>query len=280
MEQPIDISQVVRTTGLSARALRFYEARGLVRPLRTASGRRLYGAGELARLHRIVTLKAAGFSLADIGRLLDRRPVDLAGLIAAQLAALDDKAAEIAEARRLLQSVQSRIGRGEPLDVATLCSLIRTGDQTMTESNWKAVADRYFTPEEKAEWAARMPPSAEFDPADYARRWQELGGRITAALPLDPGAPEAEGFVREWFALLEPFSRVATPDMWQKSAGLYERMPEWEGQADPGFSSEVWRFINDAATRMRAAGKDVGPLPAHLTAGAEPQRVGTGSAPA
>ena len=40
--RPLDIRDVVRMTGLTSRALRFYEARGLVTPLRTYSGRRLY----------------------------------------------------------------------------------------------------------------------------------------------------------------------------------------------------------------------------------------------
>ncbi len=66
----LDIGDVARLTGLTLRALRFYEARGLVAPLRTAGGRRVYGSGELARLNAAVALKQAGFSLAEIGRLL------------------------------------------------------------------------------------------------------------------------------------------------------------------------------------------------------------------
>ena len=41
MDDLIDIRDVVRRTGLTSRALRFSEARGLVAPLRTQSGRRL-----------------------------------------------------------------------------------------------------------------------------------------------------------------------------------------------------------------------------------------------
>ena len=224
----------------------------------------------------MVVLKSAGFSLADIGRVLTGKPIDLGHLIAAQLEALDAQAGTIADARRLLLSAKSRIDRGEPLDAATLCSLIRTGDTMMEAENWKKVTDRYFTPEQQAEWAERMGEMpADFDQRAYGRQWFDLGQRVAAALPLDTGSPEAEAFVREWFTLLEPFSRVATPAMWRGSARLYEKMPEWEGQADPGFSSEVWGFINEAAAKMRAAGKDVGPLPAHLA----DQRVGTGSAP-
>jgi MerR family transcriptional regulator, thiopeptide resistance regulator len=72
MDQPleaIDIREVARRTGLTSRALRFYEARGLLKPLRTYSGRRLYGRGELERIQQILALKRAGLSLAQIGKL-------------------------------------------------------------------------------------------------------------------------------------------------------------------------------------------------------------------
>lgn len=45
MDEALDISAVAAATGLTLRALRFYEARGLVSPLRTAGGRRIYGRG-------------------------------------------------------------------------------------------------------------------------------------------------------------------------------------------------------------------------------------------
>ena len=54
--RPIDIRDVVRMTGLTSRARRFYEARGLVMPLRTYSGRRLYGPAELERINHIVAM--------------------------------------------------------------------------------------------------------------------------------------------------------------------------------------------------------------------------------
>lgn len=54
MQDVLDIAEVVRRTGLTSRALRFYEARGLVAPLRTHSRRRLYGPGELERLNQVV----------------------------------------------------------------------------------------------------------------------------------------------------------------------------------------------------------------------------------
>ena len=251
MDGILDISEVARRTGLSSRALRFYEARGLVAPLRTHSGRRLYGPGELERINQIVALKRAGLTLAQIQRLTARRPFDLARLIEAQLEALDARQSESAEARQLLLSVKSRIDRGEPVDAATFCSLIRQGDAVMAEENWKQATDRYFSAEEKAHWAGRAMPSG-FDQADYSRQWAALSARIEAALPLDPASAPAQAFLDEWQTLLKPFTDVATPEMMAGAARLYNRMDEWQSEQQPPFSMAVWQFIQ-AAGKARSA---------------------------
>lgn len=249
MDDLLDIREVVRRTGLTSRALRFYEARGLIAPLRTHSGRRLYGAAELGRINQILALKRAGLSLAQIQRLTDRRPLDLAALVDAQLEALAAREEEIAEAKALLRSVKSRIDRGEPVDAATFCSLIRYGDTVMEQENWKTVTDRFLGEEAKADFAAGM--RAGFDQEAYSRQWTELAGRIEAALPLDPASDEAQALLGEWQALLAPFTAVATPAMMAGVSTLYDRMDEWKSEQTPPFSSEVWAFIQ-AAGKARA----------------------------
>jgi len=252
MTHMLDIAEVARRTGLTSRALRFYEARGLVRPLRTASGRRVFGAGELERLHSLVALKRAGLSLAQIKTLFDRRPIDMQRLIAAQIEAIGAQEDTLRTARAILQSTLSRIDRGEPLDAETFCSLIRTGDTMMETENWKTIADRFFTPEEQAQWAQRLAQMpAGFDPEAYSRAWAELGTRIAAALPLDPTSAAAQALLDEWQALLAPFTAAATPEMMAGATGLYDRMGEWQGEHKPPFPMEVWRFIQ-AAGKARA----------------------------
>lgn len=241
-DEILDIGAVAQATGLTPRALRFYEARGLVQPLRTAGGRRVYGRGELARLNAAVALKRAGFSLAQIGKLLGGRPVDLRRLVALQIVAIEARSAELAEARALLGSVQSRIDRGEPIDVATLCSLIKTGETLMEQEQWQAVSDRYLSDEARADFAA-TPMPAGFDQAAYSAQWSDLAARIEAALPLDPTSPEARALYDEWTGLLAPFAAVATPAMTQGVARMYDRMGEWSGDQQPPFSPNVWAFI-------------------------------------
>ena len=254
MEDVLDIREVVRRTGLTSRALRFYEARGLVRPLRTQSGRRLYGPGELERINQVLALKRAGLTLAQIQRLTTRRALDLAAIIDAQLEAIASQVQALAEAKALLLSVKSRIDRGEPVDVATFCSLIKHGDKVMEAENWKKVTDRYFTEEEKAQWADRMPalPTG-FDMHAYNRQWMALAERIEAALPLDPAGVQAQALLDEWKALLKPFAAVATPEMMAGAANLYNRMDEWQDEQRPPFSMKVWQFIQ-AAGRAREGG--------------------------
>ncbi len=256
--------------GLSSRALRFYEARGLIRPLRSASGRRYYGPAELERVHQIVLLKRAGLTLARIAEVTGRGRTDFATLVGAQLAALQEAAHELRAAQALLHAVKSRIERSEPIDVATFCSLIRHGEQAMTKDAeaWKAISDQYMSDEAKADFAATRPQMpADFDPAAYSAQWKALGDRVKAALPLDPASDQALAFVREWFTLLEPFSRIATPAMWQGSRDMYANMDQWEnesGAPDAGFDSSVWNFINEATQAAKAAGHDIGPAPSFM----------------
>ena len=245
LHDTFDIREVARRTGLTSRALRFYEARGLLKPLRTYSGRRLYGRGELERIQEILALKRAGLTLSQIAKLTSQRRLDLGGLIDAQLATLDERRAELDEAQALLLSVKSRIDRGEPVDAATFCSLIRQGDRIMEQESWKKVLERHYTPEELQHWKENPPP-ADFDQVEYGRKWKELGDRIQAALPLDPTRVQAQAFLDEWNSLLEPFMRVATPEMRDGAKRFWEKSDQYRGEVEMPFSREVMDFIEEA----------------------------------
>lgn len=261
------IDDVVRRTGLTARALRFYEARGLVKPLRTHGGRRLYNTLDLERLHRIVSLKKAGFTLIQIRLLFEQRSMDLATILKTQQTQLKSQIADASKALKLVESALSRVDRGEPLDAEILCSLISNGEHLMSnQTAWKSVIDQHFSPEAQNEWRTRMGGEPELNQAEYGQKWADLGARIEAALPMAPDCPEALAFAKEWLALLEPFTKNASQDMWNATAQFYEKMEQWQDQWNPGFSKSVWLFIGDVVRAARASGKDVGPLPDFMKA--------------
>lgn len=267
MSDSFSIQEVVRRTGLTSRALRFYEARGLIAPLRAGSGRRFYGAAELERIHQIVTLKRAGLTLEAIGRVLGRGPHDLAAMIDAQLEVIEAEAARLADIRALLVAVKVRLARHEALDPATLCDLIHDSQHAASGdlAAWQAFASRYMDQSVQDEFArALLAMECDFSSEEYNAKWRDLGTRISAALPLAPDSAAALGFVREWMALLAPFSAVATPAMWDGARAIYDDVDNWrgEGGVDPGFDGAVWRFIREATAAARARGADIGPVPA------------------
>jgi MerR family transcriptional regulator, thiopeptide resistance regulator len=66
------VGALARATGLSVRALHYYDHIGLLTPSgRTAAGHRVYSAGDVARLYRISLLRRLGFPLGQIGPVLD-----------------------------------------------------------------------------------------------------------------------------------------------------------------------------------------------------------------
>ena len=69
--QFLNPSEAASRLGVSVKALRLYEQRGLVAPIRSAAGWRTYGPDEMARAAEIAALRALGFSLAQVARVLE-----------------------------------------------------------------------------------------------------------------------------------------------------------------------------------------------------------------
>jgi DNA-binding transcriptional MerR regulator len=65
------MSVAVQLTGVPAGTLRLYEDRGLLTPARTGGRTRRYSPRDIARIHRIAELSAAGINLVGISLILD-----------------------------------------------------------------------------------------------------------------------------------------------------------------------------------------------------------------
>jgi DNA-binding transcriptional MerR regulator len=75
-EDTFTIGQLASDLHITARAIRFYESKGLIRPQRRGS-QRAYSKNDRQRLDRILRAKSIGWSLEHIGRhlkLLDDDP--------------------------------------------------------------------------------------------------------------------------------------------------------------------------------------------------------------
>jgi len=70
----LTIGQLARRTGLSVSAIRFYEARGLVKATRGAGNQRRFARAEIRRLSFALIAQQLGLSIADIEAELSRLP--------------------------------------------------------------------------------------------------------------------------------------------------------------------------------------------------------------
>lgn len=71
---PLSIGQIADRTGLAQSAIRYYEAQGLVHPVRNAGGQRCYAASDLRRLSFVMIAQRLGFTIKEIRAELDRLP--------------------------------------------------------------------------------------------------------------------------------------------------------------------------------------------------------------
>lgn len=98
-------SEAAAKLGISTKALRLYEERGLIRPARTAAGWRAYSPTVVRRAAEIAELRSLGLTLREIGAALDKGADGIQRALAAHQArletALDDAAVRLQRVRSL-----------------------------------------------------------------------------------------------------------------------------------------------------------------------------------
>ncbi len=98
------VSQLANQLGITARAIRFYEDKGLIAPCR-AGTTRVYTVRDRARLMLILRGKRLGFSLREIKEYLDLYDIDLhhAVQVRKTLAAVRKRIAKLQEQQAALE---------------------------------------------------------------------------------------------------------------------------------------------------------------------------------
>ncbi len=96
------IHEVAKELGITMRALRFYEDKGLIVPQRVGTTR-IYGKREVARVQLVLRGRRLGFTVRDIKEFLDLYDAD---------------PAHVEQMRRLIKRVRERLGELEQRRVA------------------------------------------------------------------------------------------------------------------------------------------------------------------
>jgi MerR family copper efflux transcriptional regulator len=133
----VRIGVLAAAAGLTTKTIRFYEQAGLLpEPPRTPAGYRDYPDKTTMRLAFIRDAQAAGLTLAEIRGILAIRDSGQApcrhvtGLIDRHLAQVEQRLAELIQAREALRSLQRRAAATDPADCTKdeVCSILTSSD--------------------------------------------------------------------------------------------------------------------------------------------------------
>ncbi|GKQ56127.1 MerR family transcriptional regulator [Bradyrhizobium sp. Ce-3] len=106
-------SEAARQLGISAKALRLYEERGLIAPTRTPAGWRAYGPAEMVRGAEIVALRGLGLSINEVARILRGDAEMLGRVLAAHEVMLEARIWQCGDSIAKVRRLRTDLGRGK-----------------------------------------------------------------------------------------------------------------------------------------------------------------------
>lgn len=240
----LTLSEVRRRTGLSARTLRFYETRGLLRPVRSLNGRRCYDADQLARLHRVLLLRDAGFTLSQIAVLVGTLHPPMAETISVQLAALRAECDALTSKIILIEQLAGVASS----DIDTLCNLIQLGSKSMEQRAFNEAVGRLLAPENRGaadqQASTMLPPGTTLQ--DLMDRWASIARKTDAAMPHGPTSRQARDVLRAFDELVAPFADLAADVTDADRAALWNDVGELPGAVSMPLNREQMEFIKAA----------------------------------
>ena len=203
-------TETARRFGVTIKALRLYESRGLLKPLRSKAGWRTYGPAQVARLHQILALKRLGLSLASIAQLMASART-LETVLALQDQALVAEAKRIARGLALIRAARAKLKSGQSLSIDDLATLSKETSMTakltrptLFHPAFVPHQHKYFLPEELDTLAAQDGFDQEKDIAEWEALIADLK-RLTASG--DPASPASQSLAQRWLAQTEKFTR-------------------------------------------------------------------------
>jgi DNA-binding transcriptional MerR regulator len=234
------IQEFAELTGVTVRALHYYDRLGLLKPRRTAAGYRLYSGADAQRLEQIVALKFLGLPLKQVKLLLDRDGIEFAEALLQQRRVLEEKRLRLDRAISAIASVEKTMASGEPVAPSALKTIIEAIEMQDGLESMKE-----FYGEEAWIKLTREP-----DRSERLREWLELCNEVTAMLGRNPASEEVQLLVARWDQLCEratggdPGIRASVTKAW----GAREKWPANVRQRVAAINLEkVTEFITKAA---------------------------------
>jgi len=262
MDSHLSPAQTAKRFGISIKALRLYEQRGLLKPLRAANGStgaawRVYGPDQLARLHQILVLKRPGLSLGQIGELLGGQDA-LDPILAVQERALTKDSERITRALTLIRKARTKLASGDVLSIDDLATL--TQETVMTQQSTAGelkeiltpFRQKHLTPQERAslkEWASGQPDDVKKSMKAGKQLLEEAKALMSSG---DATTAAAMDLARRFRATIQHL-KSSEPSLLTALRPKLKAMVD-DARSDPAVSQkmEVLAFVEKALANLKA----------------------------
>ena len=248
------VKALARLTGVTERTLRWYDAVGLLPPLRTTeAGYRIYGPDEVDRLRQILFYRALGLSLEEIKSILTAPSFDRQKALQSHLTALRERREEL---DGLIRAVEEAL-------------LETKGEITMTDKEKFAPLQKQIVRENEEKYGAEAREKYGDEAVDASNKavlgmdgetaaaWQALDGELRLALEQavrageDPAGEEGQRIAAlhaRWLSYtLQPYDAARHAGIAQLYV-LDERFTAYYDRAVPGCA----QFLCDAVAAYTA----------------------------
>ncbi len=215
---------MARETGLSVRALHYYDEIGLLSPSRrTEAGHRLYDAGDVARLQQIKSLSHLGFGLEEVRDCLDRPDYSLHKVIELHIARLREQIELQRKLCNSLEAIASRLGQTGEVSaeecVETIMEVISMSERL----------EKYYTPEQREELEQRRRSLGEERIRQAEAEWTELMAQVRVEMEkgTDPSNERVRLLAGRWMELVKEFTNGdpgierSVGNMWRREETIH-----------------------------------------------------------
>lgn len=220
MSKAYRVHEFAALAGVTPKALRHYDRLGLLKPLRSAAGYRVYGEKHLARLEQIVALKFLGLPLKEIKSVLDRG-TPLSEVLAEQRTVLQEKRQLLDRAISAIQSVEGVIASGERPDSAVMRQLI----EVITMQNHLQTMKRYYSDLAWEKLRRMRQQQSQEQQKSLSEAWRKLFREAESLLNEDPAGEKVQALCSRWSQLW----RITTGGDADVSAGM---LSAWADRAN------------------------------------------------
>ncbi len=233
------VGELARRTGLTVRTLHHWDQIGLLSPAtRTRSGHRLYGPEEIRRLQRILSLRALGLGLDQIGSLLRQGAPTLKEVLRTHGNRVREQLGLLRELEDRLNRILDLLGQGNDV----------TEEELLETMESMAMIEKHFSSEQLDALKKREEGLGPEVIQAAQEEWPRLIASVKDAMKkgVDPGSEEVQALAKRWQELIQAFSG-GDQEIEGSLAKMYQAEPDQA--AKQGLDPALFQYIG---TAMRA----------------------------